>query len=63
MSDERPEQEFKDGSLVQLKSGSPVMTVPGFGNFSGMGWKYSCKWWDANKKQFATETFNGLWSI
>ena len=51
MADEtKPQQEFEDGAQVELKSGSPVMTVSTFGDHYG-------EWWVEKSKKYELEWF------
>ena len=46
-----PEQEFKAGNVVRLKSGGPKMTVVDYGKYRyGDDMSYKCKWFDEKHK-------------
>lgn len=47
---------FKDGDVVQLKSGGPLMTVAGRGTTAGYHW---CVWFDKDGEQQGSE-FNPM---
>ena len=49
MSDDR----FKEGDVVELKSGSPRMTVFGEGGFDTL----QCRWWNSSTKKFELNKF------
>lgn len=47
--------EFKLGDVVQLKSGSPKMTIEDL--YDNEGNKCSCKWFNKNKNEFQLDRF------
>jgi uncharacterized protein YodC (DUF2158 family) len=53
---EAPMNEFKKGDLVEVKSGSPVMTVADFGDYTSSGGPkegVKCIWFDRGGQQEA----------
>jgi uncharacterized protein YodC (DUF2158 family) len=50
------QQNFPDGSQVQLKSGGPIMTVENYGKYREE-MKYLCKWYDSKINDYKSDTF------
>ena len=47
---------FKEGDVVELKSGGPLMTVSGEGKFGGRD-MLVCRWWNTSTEKFETDHF------
>lgn len=48
---------FKVGDVVELKSGSPKMTVRNYSSKRGRKLLVTCQWYDYDKYEFQTENF------
>jgi uncharacterized protein YodC (DUF2158 family) len=44
-----PKNPFKEGDVVQLKSGGPPMTIQYVPRFTEHSWHYDCQWFSGKK--------------
>jgi uncharacterized protein YodC (DUF2158 family) len=56
VEDNKPKQEFPNGSIVKVKSGGPDMTVQDFANYGYEGYQYKCVWFEETKSKNGTKS-------